>query len=329
MWAPTFEAVCRENPELVAVFESPHGRLALLLRHTLVPLPHERTRWSAETRLVANVLTKALRSAGNSDAPVVLQWRPLRQVVHILRRWPCRYDADPARRAELSEIAIARLGDRRRAAVLGSEGREDAPVRREDAPVRCDDAPVGREDAPVRYAPASIGPEVPLGRAEAPLLASVTSPRVAGGADAGPVDQALIAWYRNMAPTWLGAEPIVRRQLILRTHRWIVECVFAPGDGSTDAPTQAPALSTVVDQLAPTGQLAQALVATVPAGELPRWKLWIRLVLADLRRALSWPASERNGAWGRWLFLIPYSIPVRQPDVPSLTARLNGWSRRS
>jgi hypothetical protein len=111
----------------------------------------------------------------------------------------------------------------------------------------------------------------------------------------------VIAWYREMSPTWLGAEPLVRRQLILRTHRWIVERALAcTSEGSTEP----------LADLAPGAALATALTATVPPDELPRWRTWIRLVVNDLRRALSWPAAERSQAWTRWLFLIPYSIPI-------------------
>lgn len=46
------------------------------------------------------------------------------------------------------------------------------------------------------------------------------------------------------------------------------------------------------------------------AGELDVWKAWIRLTLADLERALAWPPARRTEARVRWLFFIPYSIPV-------------------
>jgi hypothetical protein len=110
-----------------------------------------------------------------------------------------------------------------------------------------------------------------------------------------------------MTPSWLGAEPRVRRLLILRAHRWIVERVLVPLSRGEE-PT--------VDDLAPAGHLAWALVRTVPRGELDRWKSWIHLALRDMGRALGWPPARRSQAWVRWLFLIPYSMPV-SPRGPS------------
>jgi hypothetical protein len=277
-WTEACRAVCREHPDVVAVFESSHGRLALLLRATLVPLPHERTRWSAETRRTARAVTVALRPVGVQEPPIVLQWRPASQVAHILRRWTCQYDADPARRAELTELVTAELTDRHAALLAWGVSRATGPARTLETPI----VPFNPENASSR-----------------------------------PLDHALIAWYRNMAPTWLDAEPLIRRQLILRTHRWIVESVLA-----ASSPT------TPLEDLRPDGPLARALAATIPADELPRWRSWIRLVLADLRRALAWPANQRSSAWGRWLFLIPYSVPVRRPEMSGGVAVRSGGSLR-
>ena len=41
IWEDRYIEVCRRHPDLVAVYESPRGRLALLLRQTLVPLGPE------------------------------------------------------------------------------------------------------------------------------------------------------------------------------------------------------------------------------------------------------------------------------------------------
>src|SRR4029450_399327 len=38
---------------------------------------------------------------------------------------------------------------------------------------------------------------------------------------------------------------------------------------------------------------------------------WVPVALAVLRRALASTPSPRSEEWMRWLFLIPYSIPVR------------------
>ena len=43
MWLDRYSAVCQECPDLVAVYESPDGRFALLLRQTVVPLPEALT----------------------------------------------------------------------------------------------------------------------------------------------------------------------------------------------------------------------------------------------------------------------------------------------
>lgn len=115
------------------------------------------------------------------------------------------------------------------------------------------------------------------------------------------ISPVLLEWYRDMSPCWLGAEPRVRRRLILKTHRWIVDRVLA-SIARGERPSAA--------DLAPTGRLVWSLVRVVPPGELDVWKPWIRLTLADLTRALAWPPARRTETWVRWLFFIPYSIPV-------------------
>ena len=62
IWDDRFAEVCRRHPDLVAVYESPRGRLALLLRQTLVPLGPEHFEWLAETRATARAVIA--RSAG-------------------------------------------------------------------------------------------------------------------------------------------------------------------------------------------------------------------------------------------------------------------------
>jgi hypothetical protein len=110
----------------------------------------------------------------------------------------------------------------------------------------------------------------------------------------------LVAWYLDLSSFWLGTRPPLRRRLLLRTHQWIAERVM-----SEDRE-----LTAVAQELEPDGALARALTELVPREERDGWSDWIRLVVADLRRALRRPTAERNLAWAHWLFLIPYSIPL-------------------
>ncbi len=134
---------------------------------------------------------------------------------------------------------------------------------------------------------------------------SAVSPPRAGGEErlpgAPPISSTLLDWYRDMAPCWLAVEPEVRRRLIIRTHLWIVERVLSP---------MARGAEPVAEDLGPSGRLVWRLVRIVPPGELDVWRAWIRLTITDLQRALAWPAGRRSQAWVRWLFDIPYSIPV-------------------
>jgi len=77
MWLDRYSAVCRECPDLVAIYESPDGRLAMLLRHTLVPLPEEFSSLRRATRSAARAVSGKLRAAGFHGGFVVLQWQPL------------------------------------------------------------------------------------------------------------------------------------------------------------------------------------------------------------------------------------------------------------
>ena len=108
-------------------------------------------------------------------------------------------------------------------------------------------------------------------------------------------------WYGEMVPSWLAITPTVRRHLVLHTHQWIVDSVFACGASP----------ARLLDELGPGGALTSGLLALVPAHRLERWRPWIRLVLHDLRRAVASAPPRPTEAWCRWLFLIPYSIPVR------------------
>jgi hypothetical protein len=111
----------------------------------------------------------------------------------------------------------------------------------------------------------------------------------------------LTSWYVEMTPSWLCIEPRTRRRLVLRTHRWIVERVLADGVSP----------SSLLGDLGPDGRLRTALAALVPSEQGDMWWPWIRLVLHDFRRALMTAPSPVTEAWCRWLFLIPYSLPLR------------------
>jgi hypothetical protein len=106
-----------------------------------------------------------------------------------------------------------------------------------------------------------------------------------------------------MTPSWMAAGPIVRRLLVLATHRWILEQDLA---SMSDA-------AAIDRALAPDGSLARRLAAFVPIDEAARWRRFIALVVGDLRSALARPPDKRDAAWFRWLFLIPYSVPTPPP----------------
>jgi hypothetical protein len=168
---------------------------------------------------------------------------------------------------------------------------------------------------PERYAQLSdiIGARLADGESEA------APPRTGGEerlrATDGAISPTLLDWYRDMAPCWLGAEPQVRRRLILKTHQWIVERVLLP---------MARGQQPMTADLGPTGRLVWRLVRIVPPGELNVWKGWIRLTIADLQRALAWPEAGRTQVWARWLFDIPYSIPVTRRRSAEATPRSAG-----
>jgi hypothetical protein len=101
MWSETFSAVCRRHPQVVAAFESPHGRLALLLRQTLVPKPEETARWCSAIALGARTVRTSLRAAGLTEEVAILQSYSLPQIAHVLAHWDCTYEGDERRYAEL------------------------------------------------------------------------------------------------------------------------------------------------------------------------------------------------------------------------------------
>jgi len=258
MWDERFTEVCRRHPDVIAVYESAHGRLGLLLRQTLVPLGVERVTWLAETRATARAFIADLRVSGFIGGTVVLQWLPAVDVARIVVRWVRRWDGDPARRSAIT-------------------------------------ASVERAVADQTY----------LDRRAAPADTLVPAPTCSNGRAPCALDEtglaSLKAWYETMAPCWLAIQPVRRRRLVLQTHVWIAERVL------TDPPL---AIRSVLDDLASDGRLARALVRLVPGAEAAAWRLWIDVVRTDLERALHHPRARRSQAWARWLFLIPYSVPV-------------------
>src|SRR2546428_6986851 len=82
-------SVCCRHPDLVAVYEAPDGRLALLLRQTLVPLGEERGRWFNDTRRAAHAAVASLRAAGVTPDVTVLQWPRAPDRPRVLRGVRC------------------------------------------------------------------------------------------------------------------------------------------------------------------------------------------------------------------------------------------------
>ncbi len=112
-WAERFAPTCSNHPDLAAVFESPWGRLAVLLRHTLVPLTEEHPTWLAETRASVRRLLADLRASGLRSRVIVVQWVALARADEILNTWRCRYESDAVRRAQLAGVARRYVLDER------------------------------------------------------------------------------------------------------------------------------------------------------------------------------------------------------------------------
>jgi hypothetical protein len=282
MWDERFAETCVRHPDLVAVFESAHGRLGLLLRQTLVPLDAERLEWLAETRTVARRLIVDLRGAGFAGGAVVLQWLPMPDVARIVGRWVRRWDGDPARRSQLLAVVERRLTDDRFLAARRT--RAHVPVEDGAAPS------------------ATTGGAVAQGH---------------GFNEAGL--DALKAWYEAMAPCWLAIQPARRRRLVLQSHVWIADRALAD---PVEGPRQAAA------ELGRDGSLARALERLVPRSEVAAWRAWIELVRVDLARALARPPGLRTQAWARWLFLIPYSVPLPRRVLRTPRPATSAWTAK-
>jgi hypothetical protein len=145
-----------------------------------------------------------------------------------------------------------------------------------------------------------------------------TRRRRTAAAAPGQTPSSLVTWYLGLTPYWLGADCATKTRILLRTHEWIIDRVLAPGVG----------LAGAAADLSPDGALDRALAEVAGADERGEWRHFVRLVLANLRHALLLPVTERNEAWVRWLFLIPYSIrqtaeapPAERTTAPSTPAR--------
>jgi hypothetical protein len=122
--------------------------------------------------------------------------------------------------------------------------------------------------------------------------------RLAASALSDKLPCALVTWYLGLIPHWTSGGPRLRTRLLLRTHQWIVERIVAPEAS----------LAAAAADLCPDGQLTRILTDMVPAEDAEHRGQFIRVLVANLRHALLRPVTQRNEAWVRWLFLIPYSV---------------------
>ena len=136
VFAERYAQACRRHPDLVAVHESPNGCIALVLRHTLVPLPEEHAGWECDTRAAARDVIDDLRGAGFEGDVVVAQWLPVPRLARIFDSWPRRWEGDAVRGAQLRKVVRLLVADHRFLAWRSSERRRLRPRgRREPPPV--------------------------------------------------------------------------------------------------------------------------------------------------------------------------------------------------
>jgi hypothetical protein len=105
----------------------------------------------------------------------------------------------------------------------------------------------------------------------------------------------------------MGADSATKTRILLRTHEWIIDRVLAPGVG----------LAGAAADLRTDGPLERALGDVIGPADRGDWQLFVQLVVANLRHAVLLPVTERNEAWVRWLFLIPYSIRQTAESAPA------------
>jgi hypothetical protein len=101
MWTETYSSVCRQHQDVVAAFESPHGRVALLLCQSLVPDPEATVQWCNAIARGARSVTTSLRAAGLTEDVTILQWCSFPQIAHVVAHWDCTYEGDERRHAQI------------------------------------------------------------------------------------------------------------------------------------------------------------------------------------------------------------------------------------
>jgi hypothetical protein len=138
VFAKRYAQPCARHSDLVAVHEAPDGTIALLLRHTLVPLPEEHAAWERDTREVARDVTDDLRNAGFAGDIVVAQWLPMHRLAHIFDTWPRCWEGDPARAAQLRHVARRVVADDRFLAWHTAERRRRRRPRARPGPASID-----------------------------------------------------------------------------------------------------------------------------------------------------------------------------------------------
>ena len=134
VFAERYAQACRRHPDLVAVHESPNGDIALVLRHTFVPLPEEHAEWRRATRAAARDALDDLRGAGFEGDVVVAQWLPVHRLVRIFDDWPRRWEGDPVRAAQLRRVVRQLAADHRFLAWRSAERRRLRPRGRREPP---------------------------------------------------------------------------------------------------------------------------------------------------------------------------------------------------
>jgi hypothetical protein len=292
MWDERLAEVCRRHPDLVAVYESSRGRLALLLRQTLVPLSAEQVSWLAETRAVARAVSEDLRAAGFRCGVVVLQWLPAADVARIVARWVRRFDGDATRRSQLLAVVERKLADQR---FLASRGRAAREAAAEPAPA---------------------------------VVLDPQPPRRVSGFDQAGLD-ALKAWYETMAPCWLAIQPARRRRLVLQTHVWLADRALTdPVNGPERALSELGpqgSLARALERLVPPGEaaawrswieyvrrdLARAL-ARAPELRTQAWARWLFFVPYGA------PPPRR----------VPRRAPRRSPRPPASAWTAKPWREK-
>src|SRR5438477_12127069 len=95
VFAERYAQACRRHPDLVAVHESPNGDIALVLRHTFVPLPEEHAEWRRATRAAARDAPDDLRGARFEGSVVVAQRLPVPRPARISPPRPRRGEGGP------------------------------------------------------------------------------------------------------------------------------------------------------------------------------------------------------------------------------------------